>query len=174
MAAQPQRVHGKSPDTHPLSVVSRISGTQLCNQPVRIAALSIECISKPEDAETAHITIPAVIHGAFGTNPAFAGSLVLVSDKESRLMSVVTFWNAKDRLDANRIYELLTPNVDHFLRIRTADAYLVALPESASLPGESIPGHAAEAKAGPEASAWARNTDLVGARQGQRGSESDE
>lgn len=53
----------------------------------------------------------------------------MISDREARLVSVVTFWSGADRVTsgskrARWLDKLLTPYVDRRLRVRTMDAYL--------------------------------------------------
>ncbi len=56
----------------------------------------------------------------------------MISDREARLVSVVTFWSGADRVTScskrvRWLDKLLTPYIDHRLRVRTMDAYLPAM-----------------------------------------------
>ncbi len=56
----------------------------------------------------------------------------MISDREARPVSVVTFWTGAERMTCSRqrerwLHNLLAPHVDHCLRVRTLDAYLTAL-----------------------------------------------
>jgi hypothetical protein len=115
-----------------------------------LTALSVEFVAKPRDGERIHRGIPDTITNALGGVSGFSGCLVMISDQESRLVSVVTFWSGDDRSiycgkSARWIKKLLAPFIDHCLRVRTFDAYLPVLPAGSEI-GEargSAPGAAA-------------------------------
>jgi hypothetical protein len=97
-----------------------------------LAALSIEFVAKPEEVHRLGSTIPATVRGGMERAPGFAGCLVMISDREARLVSVITFWTGEDGMaDRSKrtrwLYKLLTPHIDHCLRVRTLDAYPTAL-----------------------------------------------
>jgi hypothetical protein len=96
-----------------------------------LAALSIEFVAKPAEAHRLHRAIPAAIRDGLDQTLGFAGCVVMISDREARLVSVVTFWSDADRVTSNSkrarwLDKLLTPYVDRRLRVRTMDAYLPA------------------------------------------------
>ena len=96
-----------------------------------LAALSIEFVAKPDEVPRLRSTFPATIRHGLGQVHGFAGCLVMISDREARLVNVITFWTAEGRMTngskrARWLYRLLTPYVDHCLRVRTLDAYLTA------------------------------------------------
>src|SRR5437899_13081700 len=62
-----------------------------------ITALSIEFVAKPQEAHRMQQAIPAAIAGALKDVTGFAGCLVMVSDQEARLVTVVTLWSGHDR-----------------------------------------------------------------------------
>jgi hypothetical protein len=97
-----------------------------------LAALSIEFVAKPKEVHRLGNTIPATVRGGMERAPGFAGCLVMISDREARLVSVITFWTGADGMtDRSKrtrwLYKLLTPYIDHCLRVRTLDAYPTAL-----------------------------------------------
>ena len=97
-----------------------------------LAALSIEFVAKPEEVHRLGSTIRATVRGGMEQALGFAGCLVMISDREARLVSVITFWTGEDGMsDRSKrtrwLYKLLTPYIDHCLRVRTLDAYLTAL-----------------------------------------------
>ena len=57
-----------------------------------LTALSIEFVAKPQEAHRVEDAIPAAIAGALKDVTGFAGCLVLISDQEARLVTVVTLW----------------------------------------------------------------------------------
>jgi hypothetical protein len=104
----------------------------LLKQAAASAALSIEFVAKPEEAHRLGSAILTAVQNGLGKVPGFAGCLVMISDREARLVSVVTFWTAAERMTCSRhrerwVHDLLAPHVDHCLRVRTLDAYLTAL-----------------------------------------------
>ena len=102
----------------------------LCYQAAApLAALSIEFVANPLEVHRLHRAIPAAIRDGLDQTPGFAGCVVMISDREARLVSVVTFWSGADRVTscskrARWLDKLLTPYVDRRLRVRTMDAYL--------------------------------------------------
>ena len=95
-------------------------------------ALNIEFIAKPEDVHRVHDAIPAAVHDALQHITGFAGSLVLISDRERRLVSVITFWDDAERITqcsrrTRWVQRVLAPYTDHCLRVRTLDAYAPAM-----------------------------------------------
>ncbi len=93
-----------------------------------MTALSIEFVSKPQEVYRLRAAIPAAIEGALGQVAGFAGCLLLISDKEPRLATVITFWEGENRAalsnnSAPWVHKLLAPFLDHCLQVRSHDAY---------------------------------------------------
>jgi hypothetical protein len=93
-----------------------------------MTALSIEFVSKPQEVYRPRTAIPAAIEGAFGQVAGFAGCLLLITDKEPRLVTVITFWEGEKRAalssnSARWVHKLLAPFLDHCLQVRSHDAY---------------------------------------------------
>ena len=91
-------------------------------------ALSIEFVSKPQEVYRLRTAIPAAIEGALGRVAGFAGCLLLITDKEPRLATVITFWEGENRAalsnnSAPWVHKLLAPFLDHCLQVRSHDAY---------------------------------------------------
>lgn len=92
-------------------------------------ALTIEFVAKPDKAASAPALLPAAITGALGDVTGFAGCLVMVSDQESRLITVVTFWAGNDSQkccaeNLRWVRALLSNYVDRCLRVQTMVAHL--------------------------------------------------
>jgi hypothetical protein len=105
----------------------RASGSAISGTPP-ITALSIE-FAKPQEAHGAQIAIPAAIAGALKDVTGFAGCLVLVSDQEARLVTVVTLWSGSERVKCCRenirwVNALLAPYLDRRIRVQTMVAHL--------------------------------------------------
>lgn len=98
-----------------------------------VAALSVEFVAKPQEAPRVQSTIPAALASALKEVTGFAGCLVLISDQESRLVTVVTLWAGEGRLkrcdeNARWVRTLLAPYLDRCLRVQTFHAHLPFLP----------------------------------------------
>jgi hypothetical protein len=101
------------------------------NSPV--TALSVEFVAKPQEARRAQSAIPSALIGALQEVTGFAGCLVLVSDQEARLLTVVTLWSGNNRHklcaeNARWVHALLAPYMDRRLRVQTLVAHLPLLP----------------------------------------------
>lgn len=90
-------------------------------------ALSMEFVSKPEEVYRLRTAIPAAIDRALEHVPGLAGCLVLISDKEPRLVTVITFWEGENRArlcsrGAAWIQRVVAPFMDQCLQVRSHDA----------------------------------------------------
>ena len=97
-----------------------------------VTALSVEFVAKPQEAHRVQATIPAAVAGALKEVSGFAGCLVMISDQEARLVTVVTLWAGEDgrkRCDENTrwVHALLAPYLDRCLRVQTMVAHLPVL-----------------------------------------------
>ena len=108
-----------------------------------VTALSIEFVAKPQEAHRVEAAIPAALAGALKDVTGFAGCLVMISDQEARLVTVVTLWAGDDR--ANRcsqnvrwVHALLKPHLDLCLRVQTMVAHLPLLPLLPAIRPETI------------------------------------
>lgn len=95
-------------------------------------ALTIEFVAKPDKARSAPALLPAAITGALQDVTAFAGCLVMVSDQEARLITVLTFWTGGDSQrscseNLRWVHALLSNYVDRCLRVQTMVAHLPCL-----------------------------------------------
>jgi hypothetical protein len=98
-----------------------------------VTALSVEFVAKPQEARGVQAAIPAALAGAFQDISGFAGCLVMVSEQEARLVTVITLWVGDDRQkvcreNARWVQKLLTPYLDRCLRVQTLAAHSPALP----------------------------------------------
>jgi hypothetical protein len=99
----------------------------------RVTALSLEFVAKPPEAHHVQSAIPAALAGALQNVSGFAGCLVMVSEQEAQLVTVITLWVGNDRLKHCRenvrwVQKLLAPYVDRCLRVQTLAAHSPALP----------------------------------------------
>jgi hypothetical protein len=98
-----------------------------------VNALSVEFVAKPQETHRVQSAIPAALAGALQDVSGFAGCLVMISDQEARLVTVITLWVGEDRLKQCRentrwVHKLLAPYLDRCLRVQTLVAHLPALP----------------------------------------------
>src|SRR5712692_1528751 len=98
-----------------------------------VTALSVEFVAKPQEAPRVEAAIPAAIAGALKDVAGFAGCLVMISDQEARLVTVVTLWAGNDRVkrcsqNVRWVHALLAPYLDRCLRVQTMVAHLPMLP----------------------------------------------
>ena len=98
-----------------------------------LTALSIEFVAKPQEAHRVEVAIPTAVAGALKDVTGFAGCLVMISDQEARLVTVVTLWSGHDRTkscnqNVRWVNALLAPYLDRRLRTQTMVAHLPALP----------------------------------------------
>jgi len=96
-----------------------------------LIAHGVEFVASPGKGEKLQRTIPEAMRNALGKSGSFAGCMVLVSEQESRLVTVITLWKGSDRArqcdeNSNRVRGLLTPYVDSWLRTRRLTAFLSA------------------------------------------------
>jgi hypothetical protein len=104
-----------------------------------VTAMSIEFVAKPQEAHRVQAAIPAAIAGALKDLNGFAGCLVMISDHEARLVTVVTLWAGSDRAkccsqNVRWLHALLKPYLDRCLRVQTMVAHLPVLPMQNFLP----------------------------------------
>jgi hypothetical protein len=92
----------------------------------------VEFVAKPQEAHRVESAIPAAIAGALRDVTGFAGCLVMVSEYEARLVTVVTLWAGNDRMkrcgeNVRWVRALLAPYMDRCLRVQTMVALLPVL-----------------------------------------------
>jgi hypothetical protein len=109
----------------------------------QVTALSIEFVAKPHEAHRAQLAIPSALAGALKEVTGFAGCLVMVSDQEARLLTVVTLWRGQQRQklcneNLRWVRALLAAYLDRCLRVQILNAHLPSL--AASLPAPDPAG----------------------------------
>jgi hypothetical protein len=92
----------------------------------------VEFVAKPQETHRVQSAIPPALAGALQDVSGFAGCLVMISEQEARLVTVITLWVGNDRLkqcreNANGVHKLLAPHVDRCLRVQILAAYLPEL-----------------------------------------------
>lgn len=97
-----------------------------------LTAFSFEFVAKPEQAASAPLLLPAAIQSGLEDITGFAGSLVMVSEHEARLITVIIFWSGSEaRRNCERIVRrvrtLLAPYMDRCLRMQNLLAHMPRL-----------------------------------------------
>lgn len=121
----------------PVKTFPHLSGSQgKVESPIAYAArgltaFSFEFVAKPEQAASATLFLPGAIQSGLEDRKGFAGSLVMVSDQEARLITVVVFWEGSEarknrEYSIRRVRALLAPYLDRWLRAQNLLAHLPA------------------------------------------------
>ena len=112
----------------------------------QVIALRAEFVVKPGKEEQVRETIDLILNNSFGRDREFLQALVLVSEQESRLVTVITFWHCVGFAEARErrvlwLRQKLAPYLDQSMRVQT---YCARVMDSASNAEREI-GEAAEA-----------------------------
>jgi hypothetical protein len=96
-----------------------------------IIAHSFEFVALPGRAEGIQSEIPMATRHAFRGTDGFMGSMVLVSEQEARLVTVVTLWTGSNRAELcseseKCLQRWLAPYVDRWLRTRRFASFVSA------------------------------------------------
>ena len=100
------------------------------NQSERVTALRAEFVITPGNEKKVREAIELILGNSFSRDPQFLQALVLVSEMEARLMTVLTFWHsngfaeARDRRIA-RMQEKLHPFLDQSMRVQSFAARVI-------------------------------------------------
>jgi len=115
-----------------LGKISQGEGATTAETPApEVIAHGVEFVALPGEAAKLQRAIPEVMRSTFCNSGSFSGCMVLVSEQEARLVTVITLWTGSDRVDqcdenARRVEKLLDPYVDRYLRTRRLAAFLSA------------------------------------------------
>lgn len=88
-----------------------------------MVAFSMEFVAKPQETHRLQTVIPSSLRAVLKGVSGFAGGLVMVSDQEARLVTVVTLWagdDARERCAENArwVQTLLVPYIDRQVRVQ--------------------------------------------------------
>ncbi len=102
-----------------------------------VIALRAEFVLKPGNEEYVQREIDLILANSFGRDRQFLQALVLVSEMESRLVTVITFWQASGFTEARerrvvRLRQKLQPYLDQSLRVQTFSAHVLDAKSSTS------------------------------------------
>ena len=95
-----------------------------------VIALRADFVLKPGNEEKVREEIDAILANAFGHDMQFLQALVLVSEMETRLVTVITFWNGGDFAEARerrmmKLRRKLEPYLDKSLRVQKFSAHVL-------------------------------------------------
>jgi len=93
----------------------------------QVLALGVEFVALPGEPDRLQREIPQLVRDANGKSESFRGCMVLFSEQEVRLVTVITLWSGRGRAgecNEKRLKRLLEPYVDRWLRIRSFVAFL--------------------------------------------------
>jgi len=95
----------------------------------RLFAHVVEFVAPPGKAERLQTEIPLALRRANGRSEGFAGCIVLFSEQEARLVTLITLWrdgNHANECNGNstRLKTLLAPYVDRWLRTRSFHTFV--------------------------------------------------
>ncbi|HVM74294.1 MAG TPA: hypothetical protein VMT75_01550 [Candidatus Saccharimonadales bacterium] len=110
----------------------------------QIVAHSLEFVARPGRAEGIQSEIPLAMGHAFSAIDGFVGCLVLVSEQEARLVTIITLWKGSNRLErcndsTQRLQKWLAPYVDSWLRTRAYTSFVTAPHQSLTASGREEP-----------------------------------
>ena len=94
-----------------------------------VVAHAVEFVALPGKATKLRSLIPPAMRDAAADSDTFAGCIVLLSEQEARLVTVITLWKAADRSSeylesCKRLETILDPYVDRWLRSRKLAAFV--------------------------------------------------
>jgi len=98
-------------------------------QTPEVIAHGVEFVALPGTAANLLRAIPESMRNTLGHSRSFSGCMVLVSEEEARLVTVITLWTGRNRFEqcnenSKQVKKLLAPYVDRFLRTRRLVACL--------------------------------------------------
>jgi len=94
-----------------------------------VLAHGLEFVALPGKPQELQKTIPEALRRMLGSSSGFCGCMILVSEQEARLMTVITLWSGRDRAEqcdknSAKVDRLLLPYVDTWLRTQRMTAFL--------------------------------------------------
>jgi hypothetical protein len=112
-----------------LTVLSEATSLLPQTASTRVFARGLEFVALPGTSEELQTAIPLALREAGEKLEGFCGCMVLFSEQEARLVTVITLWtgeNASTRCneDSNRLAKRIEPYVDRWLRTRSFHTFL--------------------------------------------------
>jgi len=124
---------GKSalPKSESLLTNRRLPGdSTTCESPTHeVFAHGVEFVALPGESEKLQREIPVAMREVNRNSKGFSGSMVLFSEQEARLVTVITLWTGSEpdqecNENSTQLKRLLEPYVDRWLRTRRFVTFL--------------------------------------------------
>lgn len=101
----------------------------------QVIALRADFVVKPGKEEIVRETIDSILEDSFGRDQEFLQALVMVSEMETRLVTVITFWNSSGFAEARErrvdwLRQKLAQNLDHSVRVQAFCARVLGARDS--------------------------------------------
>lgn len=121
------------------SVATRKMETTAEDAMPEIVAHSVEFVALPTRTAGIQSEIPLAMRHAFNGTDGFVGCMVLVSEQEARLITVLTLWTGSNRRalcgeSEKRLQKWLAPYVDRWLRTLRFASFVAAPDRSSANP----------------------------------------
>lgn len=115
--------------------VSKPTKTRRIKSREHVVALRTDFVVKPGKEEKVRETIDTILEHSFGREQEFLQALVLVSESEVRLVTVITFWSSNGFAEArerrvNWLRQRLAQYLDQSLRVQTFWARVLGAKDS--------------------------------------------
>lgn len=94
-----------------------------------VVAHAVEFVALPGETTKLRSLIPPAMREASAESENFAGCIVLLSEQEARLVTVITLWKGADQTNGylescKKLEMVLEPYVDRWLRSRKLAAFV--------------------------------------------------
>jgi hypothetical protein len=122
--------HAHAAEPELLEQISQVARDSTGAAPTpEVIAHGVEFVALPGEAANLLRAIPEAMRNTLGNSRSFSGCMVLVSEEEARLVTVITLWAGRNRVEhcnenSKQVKKLLAPYVDRFLRTRRLAAFL--------------------------------------------------
>jgi hypothetical protein len=127
-------LYPKQDSSRHANVSARTSSNEKLTMAHRVVALHLDFVAKPEGARDLNGELGSALTEAGLVDEGLETALLLVSDREARLVTLLTFWNAARFADARKrriawMQKLLAPFADGPVRAQTsAPRFVLAQP----------------------------------------------
>jgi hypothetical protein len=112
-----------------LTVLSEATSLLPQTASTRVFARGLEFVALPGTSEELQTAIPLALREVGEKLEGFCGCMVLFSEQEARLVTVITLWTGENHAtrcneDSNRLAKRIEPYVDRWLRTRSFHTFL--------------------------------------------------
>ena len=121
-----------------------VSGNELRSKlRTQVTALRADFVARPEAIEVVRGEIEERVLKTWGDEPSFLSGVVMVSEQEARLTTLITFWRSGE-LERTReqrvrwLQKIIGPYLDRCVRVQTQSAYFLAGAEGGPEEAETL------------------------------------